>query len=117
MRHDGTAHEEYAADVDVEDSLPFIEPYLGERLHLQGREHRGVVDHDVNAAEMRRNRLDHPHCVGLGGDVTGEAEAAVVCAGRLLGSHDVEDRDPCTFREESIGDRATDTALAASHDR
>ena len=63
--------EEGAGEIAVDDRMP-----LGERvvLGLLADVDAGIVDQDVDAAEVRERPLDQPLAIGLGGDVRLETD-------------------------------------------
>ncbi len=92
-------------------------------LTLGGVEHRragfdaGVVDHDVDAAELADGRVDEFLGVGKFADVGVDADRLVTESGNLLldrlgglGMNDIVDHDagtvPCQFENDCLADPA-----------
>lgn len=75
-----------AAHVHPQHGVPVVGRELGQRA--LGREplvDRGIVDQDVDAAELGAGPLDHPDPVVVGGDVAGLEHGAARIRVRLLG--------------------------------
>jgi hypothetical protein len=116
-RHDGATREKHAEHVHVHHLPPLLYRDLGEGAHRERRVEAGVVDEDVDPTTLVDGLLDHPLDVGLVGDVSGQADAAVERARRYFCVLEVGDDDSRALRRQAVGDCIADSLRGAGHDR
>ena len=88
----GLAHQERAAQPDVHRRVPRL---LGQFLELAGNDLHGVIDEDVDPAELAHDRIDEPVDVGLTRDVGRQRAGFARRAWRLRPRSRRRSRDRC----------------------
>ena len=116
---DGARKEERALQVDVENSVPVLVGHAHEKTVLRDA---GVVDHDVDLAEVRDNGLHARIDLGRNRDIDAVAlrlDAKRLKRGDRLGAPlflEVADCDVCTTFGELLCDGRANSASGACDD-
>ena len=104
--------------VDVGDA---VEDILAERLHrLRGMADAGIVDQDVEAAEIQQRRLHHGGDIAVHRDIDGDAMGHLAEGGRhaLAGGWvAIGDQHPGALGHEFACDARPESRAAAGYDR
>ena len=119
-RIDRLRAQEGAGEVGVDDAVPFLEI---ERVRGLADVDAGIVDEDVDPAELAADALDHARDRGLVGDVGGDRDR-LDAAPRELGDRRVrfllvapDDRDAGAGVRQPARHAEPDAAIAAGDDR